>query len=156
MNQDAEVQLEVEEEELPCAKLPVTADKKDRLQDSGNKSSDFNVNKAAMGGPHHSALEKIGTQPSNLMGTHATLMCKPALIRATSSGFQNLNPHNQSSAPISHGGGPTPMAQMPSNSFLSQPLSNKNPQGGGTGQPGGLVDPQSVHNTAAYQLELQM
>ena len=44
MNQDAvEVQLEVEEEELPCAKLPVTADKKDRLQDSGNKSSDYKL-----------------------------------------------------------------------------------------------------------------
>ena len=48
-------------------KFPVAANEKnERLYGSGNKGSDFNVKNPMV--PHrHSALEKIGTQPSNLM-----------------------------------------------------------------------------------------
>jgi len=80
-------------DELP-EKLPVAENEKnERIYGSGNKCSDFNVKNPMV--PHrHSALEKIGTQPSNLMPTPLNVIGQPALVRATSSGFQNLQPYN--------------------------------------------------------------
>ena len=85
---------DVQADEQPESKLPVAANEKSKqLYGSGNKGSDFNVKNHMV--PHrHSALEKIGTQPSNLMQTPLTVIGQPALVRATSSGFQNLQPYN--------------------------------------------------------------